>query len=415
MVKAGMLVALFGCSLTGVKDHCETQSDCLDGFTCSAGTCTTSCTPTVCDGHCGELDDHCGGMLSCGACPDHCTNHTKDPTETDVDCGGDCAPCALGLHCAQTVDCQSGTCDVDTCRAGTWSTVAAMPTARQDLVAVAGADGKIYTIGGTSTAGASAVVEVYDPNANSWTTKAAMPTPRYGMAAVLGTDDRIYVIGGDYTDVSHAGASIIVEVYNPATNMWASLPSLPVGRFHPAAAVDSTGTIYTFGGFDGTAFMTYATVATWKVGDASWSTLPDAMTTARSMHATATMPDGTIYAIGGQANNLDELAAVELYEPGMSGWATVAPMPTARKALAAAQLGTAIYAIAGSRYVDANLPYTSVVEAYDTSAHAWAQVTSMPSGRFSHAAVASAGKIYVFGGSREDTQAPTAIVDVYTP
>jgi len=59
--------------------------------------------------------------------------------------------------------------------------------------------------------------------------------------------------------------------------------------------------------------------------------------------------------------------------------------------------------------------YTSVVEVYDAAAHAWSQVASLPSGRFDHAAVALGGKIYVLGGALEQTDARTAIVDVFTP
>jgi len=37
--------------------------------------------------------------------PTTCTNTTKDANETDVDCGGACAPCALGKACVQDKDC----------------------------------------------------------------------------------------------------------------------------------------------------------------------------------------------------------------------------------------------------------------------------------------------------------------------
>jgi hypothetical protein len=43
-----------------------------------------------------------------------CTNMLQDGDETDVDCGGSCAPCALGKACTDPSDCQSlycaGTC-----------------------------------------------------------------------------------------------------------------------------------------------------------------------------------------------------------------------------------------------------------------------------------------------------------------
>ncbi|MEO6775040.1 MAG: kelch repeat-containing protein [Kofleriaceae bacterium] len=414
------LALWLGCTLAGNKDRCETQADCLDGFTCTAGTCEqgmqTTCTPIACDGHCGELDDHCGGTLACGSCPDHCTNDARDPGETDVDCGGDCIPCALGLQCAQISDCQTGTCDAGTCRAGTWSTVAAMPTAREELAAVAGADGKIYAIGGAASGGESAVVEVYDPDTDSWSTRAPMPTPRSELAAVVGSDGRIYAIGGNFTDLSPPGPSIVAEVFDPAMNTWQALPSLPVGRENLAAAVDSSGTIYAIGGFDGTTLDTLGTVATWQLGAASWTTSTEMLTTARSDHAAVTLSDGNIYAVGGEHGlATGEITAFEFTHPGTPGWNTLAPMPTPRKLLAAAALGSSLYAISGNRYNGAGMSYTRVVEVYDAAAQAWSQVTSIPSGRFGHAAVALGGKIYVLGGQREADNARTAIVEVFTP
>jgi hypothetical protein len=42
----------------------------------------------------------------------HCLNGKKDLDETDVDCGGSCAPCALGQACKGDVDCESNACDM---------------------------------------------------------------------------------------------------------------------------------------------------------------------------------------------------------------------------------------------------------------------------------------------------------------
>ena len=422
MKHASLIVALVaaGCQLTGEKNRCVTQADCLDGYTCTAaGTCelpTTSCTPLTCDGHCGMIDDHCGGTLACGACPDHCTNQVQDPSETDLDCGGDCEPCGTGLHCAMTSDCLNGTCDGDTCRAGTWSTVAPMPTPRSELAAVAGTDGRISVIGGHGASGAGHVVEIYDPGADSWTTGAQMPTARGDLAAVLGSDGKIYAIGGDYASVSDPGASIVAEVYDPVMNMWQSLPSLPVGRYALAAAVDASGTLYAIGGYDGTTAHELGSVATLHPGDPSGTTRADARTTARSEHVAAPTPDGRIYALGveGQIAG-SELAALEYYQPGIAGWHTATPLPTTRKMLAAAVLGSHLYALGGNRWVGSSMSYTRVVEVYDTTTHAWSQVTSLPSGRYGHAAVALGGKIYVVGGRREAGDATTGIVEVFTP
>lgn len=49
--------------------------------------------------------------------PATCSDHTKNGNETDADCGGDCAPCAVGQVCASNTDCTSGSCQDATCRA----------------------------------------------------------------------------------------------------------------------------------------------------------------------------------------------------------------------------------------------------------------------------------------------------------
>jgi hypothetical protein len=52
---------------------------------------------------------------------DACHDRITDGAETDIDCGGGCAPCADYLSCAAPADCQSGACDMGRCRAATCS------------------------------------------------------------------------------------------------------------------------------------------------------------------------------------------------------------------------------------------------------------------------------------------------------
>ncbi|MEO0321829.1 MAG: hypothetical protein AAF447_02650 [Myxococcota bacterium] len=46
---------------------------------------------------------------------DTCTNGLLDAGEGDVDCGGDCDPCADGLSCTLPAQCESGRCEMGTC------------------------------------------------------------------------------------------------------------------------------------------------------------------------------------------------------------------------------------------------------------------------------------------------------------
>ena len=103
--------------------------------------------------------------------------------------------------------------------------------------------GKIYIIGGRTghgfilSATNTDVVEEYNPVSNTWSVpKERMPTARSGGAS--GTDGRrIYVAGGEVTTKELVGAYRAIEAYEPATNSWITLPSMPMPRHGVAGAV----------------------------------------------------------------------------------------------------------------------------------------------------------------------------------
>src|SRR5256886_10486426 len=107
-----------------------------------------------------------------------------------------------------------------------------MPTARQGPGA--GAIGaKIYVAGGMAGNGASlTTLEVYDPATNSWATAAPMGTPRDNPGStVLG--GKLYVFGGRIRNADGSttnGTLATVEAYDPATNTWTGRASMPTGR-----------------------------------------------------------------------------------------------------------------------------------------------------------------------------------------
>jgi N-acetylneuraminic acid mutarotase len=104
-------------------------------------------------------------------------------------------------------------------------------------------NGKIYVIGGRTghgfilSATNTDVVEAYDPVSNMWSMpKERMPSARSGGAS--GTDGRlIYVAGGEVTTTELVGAFRALEAYDPATNSWMTLPSMPMPRHGVAGAV----------------------------------------------------------------------------------------------------------------------------------------------------------------------------------
>ena len=104
-------------------------------------------------------------------------------------------------------------------------------------------NGKVYVIGGRTgqafilSATNTDVVEEYNPASNTWSIPMErMPTARSGGAS--GTDGRrIYVAGGEVTTTELVGAYRAVEAFDPATNSWLTLPSMPMPRHGVAGGV----------------------------------------------------------------------------------------------------------------------------------------------------------------------------------
>ena len=118
----------------------------------------------------------------------------------------------------------------------TWTNRSLMPTARNHVFSGA-VNGKIYIIGGRLGAGNipatsnTDVVEEYDPATNLWgTVKERMLTPRSG-GGYTTCDGRIYAGGGEWVTREMYAAFRSLEAYDPATNTWQMLPSLP-GAVH---------------------------------------------------------------------------------------------------------------------------------------------------------------------------------------
>src|SRR6266850_4568085 len=126
--------------------------------------------------------------------------------------------------------------------ANTWRARSPMPTPRNHAAAGA-VNGKIYVIGGRvgaafiGVASDISVVEEYDPAMDKWSApRARMPTTRSALGA--GTyNGRIYVAGGEFQDPHMMATFRSVEAFDPATNTWSIMPSMPVSRHGLAAGV----------------------------------------------------------------------------------------------------------------------------------------------------------------------------------
>ncbi|AIW40384.1 galactose oxidase [Paenibacillus polymyxa CR1] len=128
-----------------------------------------------------------------------------------------------------------------------WTTKASLSTPRRYITSAL-VNGKIYAIGGyDESKGLLSSIEEYDPKSNIWTTKSPMSTKRMGLTAAV-LNNEIYVIGGNTATATLSGpATAEVEKYNPKTDTWSTVTSMPTAR-GLLSAVSLNNAIYVAGG-----------------------------------------------------------------------------------------------------------------------------------------------------------------------
>jgi len=235
-----------------------------------------------------------------------------------------------------------------------WRARADLPTGRWLLGATNGADGQIYAIGGMAGGGGTGLsavgtVEAYDPRLNKWTTRASMPTPRWLLGVVAGANGKIYAIGGE----DETGVLATVEEYDPISDAWTTKTNMPEPRAAFASVSASNGKIYVIGGFgrNDLVFEFDPVADTWVQKDSYMPTgryMLGAAEVTRVYFDTAKrqlVKRCLIYAIGGEANGPSN--AVEVYDPTTDSWVSATSLAGARRGLAVAAVGKIVYAIGG--------------------------------------------------------------------
>jgi N-acetylneuraminic acid mutarotase len=123
----------------------------------------------------------------------------------------------------------------------TWIEKAPMPSLKVEFGLVLGPDEKIYVIGGGITHVNNSppffdTIEIYDPKTDTWTipgwSESTMPTARKELGAALGDNGRIYVIGGAngaYINTNEE-ASIVLPENSPPTAYIDSITPNPATR-----------------------------------------------------------------------------------------------------------------------------------------------------------------------------------------
>jgi hypothetical protein len=136
-----------------------------------------------------------------------------------------------------------------------------------------------------------------DSGATSWTTAAPLPNPRNHLGATV-LNGKIYAIGGQHGRDETTQNQSTVQTYDPATDTWKSVASLPKPRSH----------------FGNSTFVV----------------------------------NGAIWIVGGVTQGRTPLSDVTRYDPVSNTWKEIEALPAARKAPVGRLINGKVYITTGS-------------------------------------------------------------------
>jgi N-acetylneuraminic acid mutarotase len=186
-----------------------------------------------------------------------------------------------------------------------WRRLPSSPTPRA-AHALAAIRGRLYAAGGANDTGSLRSLEIYDIRRARWRRGPSFPGPPRNHTTGVASGGRFYVIAGRDT-----GNLTAVERYNPRRRAWQELPPLQVARGGIASARLSDGRIVVFGGErlepGGT---TIAEVELFDPRTRRWSSLPSLATPRHGLGGVAR--GRRVYAIqGGPTPGFDFSNAIE--------------------------------------------------------------------------------------------------------
>jgi hypothetical protein len=209
-------------------------------------------------------------------------------------------------------------------QSASWRAGAAMAQARFDHGAVLLRSGQVLVVGGWGSAALDST-EIYDPSRDRWTTVGPLAAAlRPGPVVTLESGQLLRVGGSNALDAS--GATRSAELFNPLTGRWTLTGDLAAARADHTATLLPDGSVFVFGGANGTGvlgsseFYTAAT-GTWTAGVSS---------TPRSRHTATLLRDNLVLVTGGRdASGL--LASVVAFAAPTQMVIPRDPLPSARE------------------------------------------------------------------------------------
>lgn len=305
-------------------------------------------------------------------------------------------------------------------KAGTFTTVGSMTSARSLHTATLLSDGRVLVVGGVGEGVDSptvlSTVELYSPTNKKFKATTSMSTPRLAAAAVRLRDGRVLVVGGENS--SHIGVNS-AEIYNPKTGRWTLTSPMNYARLNPTATLLRNGKVLVVGGYSVDSYCCALSSA--ELFDPQTGTFSTTgfMAVARRNQTATFLKDGRVLVAGGY-NGLDgnvdgsgNVNAPEIYDPMTGTFGSTGTMSSARRFPTATMLLNGKVLIAGG--YDGSNAVLSSTDLYSSRKRTFVSGGNMhiPRGRHT-ATLLRNGKVLIAGGY-DGTGTAFASAELYDP
>lgn len=206
-------------------------------------------------------------------------------------------------------------------------------------------------------------------------------------------------------------SSVQTSLLSATNTFWTTGSPLPSTRSEIAGAA-LNDKIYIIGGFDETG-RSSSSVEVYDPSVDEWSTIAVSSLPQPLDHTAAASYDGKLYVVGGGYLNRDDLSnMLFIYNPINNEWTEGEDLPSPRGALTANFINGTLYVVGG---VDIASGTTSSNWAHNPTNNTWIEKAPMPTAREHLTSVVVDNKLYVIGGRTSGMISNVDVNEVYNP
>ena len=275
----------------------------------------------------------------------------------------------------------------------TWSVGVNLPSPRSEASAVVSPiDGSLLLIGGNPAANSKSVMQLAAGD-DHWTSGANLDVGRVSPAVGIDFSGGVFIVGG------RSGSSLLRSgvIYDAASGVTGSLPSLQFGRQQFGGIQAGNGDLYVIGGRDSDGKVV-SDVEFRSLSGGDWEDGAPKLPVAEYAMATASDGGSKLYVIGGAT--AEGAAGISsrlfVYDTAQESWQALAPLPTPVRDAAA------IYSLLGKIYVFGGVSASgavATVQVYDVTSNQWNADASLPSPVSGESAVLDVNNmVHIIGG-----------------